>query len=255
MKNLFARTLGRAVVRHAPEVLTGFGIAGMFAAVVFAVRATPKAEKLIKERQAEQEEKLAKTEVVKTARKCYIPTAAACLGAVGCFIAANAVHVRRSAALTAAYALSETALLEYRHKVAEEIGAKKAEEIRTKIMQDKLDKTPLSSQPKSDVIIVGNGDVRCYDAFAGGYFSSSKAKLDKAAVELNRRILEDDFVSLNDFYDLIDRKHTKLGDLLGWNSKERGYIDIRYSSHLAEDGEPCLAFEFDVAPKYEYDLY
>lgn len=252
MKNAFARGFGKAAARHAPEILTGFGIAGMFAAVVLAVRATPKAEKLIEKQKAEQSGELTKTEAAKTAWRCYIPTAAACLGAVGCLVAANAVQAKRSAALTAAYALSETALLEYRDKVAAEIGEKKAEEIRTKVVQDKVDKTPL---PKSDVMIVGNGNVRVYDVFVGGYFPSNKAKLDKAVVELNRRVLEDDFCSLNDFYDLIDRPHTKLGDLLGWNSKQRGYIDVRYSSHLAEDSEPCLAFEFDVAPKYEYDLY
>lgn len=253
MKNAFLRNLGKFAAKHASEILTGFGIAGMFTAVILAVENTTKAEKLIKERQNQQDDPLNKTEIVKAAWKSYIPTAVACLGAVGCLIAANAVNVKRSAALTAAYALSETTLLEYRNKVAEEMGDRKAEEIRNKIVQDKIDKTPPS---KSDVIIVGNGDVRCYDVFAGGYFQSNKNKLDRAVNELNRRILEDDYACLNDFYDAIDRPHTKSGDLLGWNNSHgnRG-VNIKYSSHLAPDGEPCLAFEFDLVPKYEYDLY
>lgn len=252
MKHNFAYTLGKAAARHAPEVLTGFGIAGMFTAVIFAVRATPKAVKIIEERETEKGEELTKAETVQTAWRCYIPTAAACLGAVICFISANAVHAKRSAALTAAYALSESALLEYRQKVIDTVGEKKEEIIHTAVVQDKIDKT---HPAKSEVIITGNGDTLCFDAFAGRYFHSDKAKIDRAVNELNRMILSDDFASLNDFYDLIGLKHTELGDSLGWNSKHRGYVDARFSSHLTEDSRPCLAISFNVAPKYEYDRY
>lgn len=252
MKNSFAYAFGKAAARHAPEVLTGFGIAGMFTAVIFAARETPKAVKLIEERKAEKGEELTKAETVHTVWKCYIPTAAACLGAVVCFISANAVHTKRSAALTAAYALSESAFLDYRKKVVDAIGDKKEELIHTAVVQDKIDKTPPS---KSEVIITGNGDTLCYDAFAGRYFHSDKAKIDRAVNELNRMILSEDFANLNDFYDLVGLKHTELGDSLGWNSKHRGYVEVRFSSHLTEDGRPCLAISFNVAPKYEYDMY
>lgn len=254
MKHNFAYTLGKAAARHAPEVLTGFGIAGMFTAVIFAVRSTPKAVKLIKEREAESGGELTKIETVKTVWKCYIPTAAACLGAVVCFVSANAVHAKRGAALTAAYALSESAFLDYRRKVVETVGEKKEELIHAAVVQDKIDKTPLPAT----VIVTGDGETRCYDAFAGRYFHSDKATIDRAVNELNRMILSDGFASLNDFYDLVDAKeltHTELGDELGWNCKHRGYIDIRFSSHLNVDHRPCLAISFNIAPKYEYDKY
>lgn len=252
MKNSFAYTLGKAVAKHTPEVLTGCGIAGMFAAVILAVKATPKAVKLIEDRETEKDNILTKAEVVQTVWKCYIPTAAACLGAVACFISANAVHVKRSAALTAAYALSESAFLEYRQKAAETVGKQKEELIHAAVVQDKIDKQPPS---KSEVIITGNGDALCFDAFAGRYFHSDKAKIDRAVNELNRLILSEDFASLNDFYDLIGLKHTVIGNSLGWNSKHHGYVDVRFSSHLTEDGRPCLAISFNVAPRYDYDLY
>ena len=252
MKNNFAYSLGKAAARHAPELLTGFGIAGMFTAVIFAARATPKAVKLIEERKAEKRGELTKAETVQTAWKCYIPTAAACIGAVACFISANTVHTKRSAALTAAYALSESAFLDYRQKVVDTVGEKKEELIHTTVVQDNIDKTPPS---KSEVIITGNGDTLCYDAFAGRYFHSDKSKIDRAVNELNRIILSEDFASLNDFYDLIGLKHTELGNGLGRNSKHRGYVDVRFSSHLTEDKRPCLAISFNVAPKYEYDRY
>lgn len=259
MKHNFAYALGKAAARHAPEVLTGFGIAGMFTAVIFTARATPKAVKIIEERRAEKGEELTKSETVRVAWKCYIPTASACLGSVICFISANAIHTKHSArlsaccqSLTAAYALSESAFSDYRKKVVDTVGEKKEELIHAAVVQDKINKTPPSN---TEVIITGNGDTLCFDAFAGRYFHSDKAKIDRAVNELNRMILSEDFASLNDFYDLIGLKHTELGDILGWNSKHHDYVDARFSSHLTEDSRPCLAISFNVAPKYEYDMY
>lgn len=252
MKHNFAYALGKAAARHAPEMLTGFGIAGMFTAVVFAAKATPKAVKLIEAREREKGDMLTKAEMVQTAWKCYIPATAACIGAVVCFVSANAIHTKRSAALTAAYALSESAFLDYRQKVVDTVGEKKEELIHAAVVQDKIDKAQLS---KSEVIITGNGETLCYDAFAGRPFHSDKAKIDRAVNELNRLILSEDFASLNDFYDFLGLKHTEAGDYLGWNSKHPGYVDVRFSSHLLEDHRPCLAISFNVAPKYEYDKY
>ena len=70
-----------AVAKHSPEILTGIGIAGMVSTVVLAVRATPKAEKLILDREielsneAKQDIELNKKDRFKKAWKCYITTA------------------------------------------------------------------------------------------------------------------------------------------------------------------------------------
>lgn len=252
MKGNIIHTLGKMTSKHAPELLTGLGIAGMFAAVIFAVKATPKAVKLIEGRETEKDDILTKSEIVKVAWKCYIPCAAACIGSAACLIAANAVHTKRSAALTAAYALSETALIDYRQKVSDTVGKQKEQEIHTAVVQDKIDKSPVR---ESEVIVTGNGNTLCFDAFAGRYFRSDRNKIERAVNELNRIIVGDDYASLNDFYDRIGLSHTTLGDQLGWNSRHYGYVDVRFSSHLAEDSTPCLAISFNVAPKYEYDLY
>lgn len=252
MNNKFAYNLGKSVARHAPEVLTGFGIAGMFTAVIFAVKATSKAARLIEKRKAKKEAELTKIETVQTVWKCYIPTATACLGAVICFISANAVHAKRSAALTAAYALSESAFLDYRKKVLDTVGEKKEELIHAAVVQDKIDKMPPS---KSEVVIAGDGATLCYDAFAGRYFHSDRARIDRAVNELNRILMTDDFATLNEFYDLIGLPHSELGNDLGWNSRNNERVDVRFSSHLTEDSRPCLAISFDVAPKYEYNRY
>lgn len=249
--NGIVKSVGAAASKHAPELLTAFGIANMLTGVVLAVKATPKAIDIIRAREADKGEKLTKTEVVSAAWKPYIPAAVFCAVAVICFIGSNAVNKNRCAALTAAYTLSETAFREYSDEVKEVIGDKKEQEIHTKVMQKKMDKTPVKD---NDIVITGEERTLCYDAFAGRYFYSDRIKIDAAVNELNRMILNDDFASLNDFYDLVGLQGTKLGDMLGWSGRNATNVSARYSSHLASNGQPCLAVLFDLAPRYEYNI-
>ena len=49
------RNVKTAMAKHSPEILTGIGIAGMIGTTVLAVKATPKALRLIEERREELE--------------------------------------------------------------------------------------------------------------------------------------------------------------------------------------------------------
>ena len=60
-----------AVTKHSPEILTGIGIAGMVTTTILAVKATPKALRLMElKKEAEQTDKLTPVETVKTTWKC-----------------------------------------------------------------------------------------------------------------------------------------------------------------------------------------
>ena len=59
------------------------------------------------------------------------------------------------------------------------------------------------------------------------------------------------YVSLNDFYYEIGLPSIKLGDDIGWNI-DNGYIDLHFSSQLAEDGRPCLVIDYLYGPRYDY---
>lgn len=257
VNNNIIRTVGAAVSKHAPELLTAFGIANMFTGVVLAVRATPKAIDILDKAEAEKGDTLTRTEIVADVWKAYIPAAAFCLVSVACFIGSNALNKNRCAALTAAYTLSETALREYKDEVREAVGEQKEQEIHTKAVQKKIDRTPVPDKlvSSSEALMLPEEERSlCYDAFAGRYFYSDRASIDKAVNALNRQLISDDFASLNDFYDLIGLEHTKMGDLLGWSEYcHKLPVNVRYSSHLSPNGKPCLAISFDIAPKYAFN--
>lgn len=244
-----AKNVQTAVKKHSPEILTGIGIAGMITTTVMAVRATPKALILIEEKKNDEDtDKLTPVETVKAAWSCYIPAAVTGALSVACLIGASSVNVRRNAALATAYTLSESALKGYQEKVIETIGEKKEQSIKDSIAKDKLDKNPVG---KREVIITEKGNTLCYDAVSGRYFRSDIDIIKKAINEINRNMLTDMYVSLNDFYYEIGLDNTKLGDDLGWNVNE-GLIDLDFSSQLATDGTPCLVIDYCVAPRYDY---
>lgn len=242
-------SLKTAIKKHSPEILTGIGITGMITTTVMAVRATPKALILIEERKEEiGAEKLEAMDMVKTTWACYIPAAITGTLSVACLIGASSVNARRNAALATAYTLSESALKDYQGKVIEMFGEKKNEAVKDAVAKDKVEKNPVVTR---EVIITEKGNTLCYDAISGRYFKSDIEKIKKAECELNRQMLDDMCVSLNDFYYEIGLDSVKLGDELGWNV-DSGYIDLSFSSQLASDGTPCLVIDYSVAPRYDY---
>lgn len=241
--------------KYSPEILTGIGIAGMVTTTVLAVKATPKAMQIIEDMKVIDKNTYevvepTKTETFKACWKCYLPAAITGATSIACLIGASSVNAKRNAALATAYKLSETALLEYRDKVVESIGEKKEHAIRDKVTEDKLNRNPITS---NEVIITGKGETLCYDAFSGRYFKSDIDKIKRAENEFNRRLLNEIYLSLNDFYDELGLEHTDMGNKLGWSSDSGRLIDIYYSSQLAADGTPCLSIDYSIAPKYDYD--
>lgn len=242
------KSIQKSVTRHSPEILMGIGIAGMVTTTVLAVKATPKALRLLEEAQRESEDGLTGTDKVKVCWKCYIPAAVTGVVSVSCLIGASSVNNRRNAALATAYKLSETALTEYRDKVVETIGEKKEQLVREKVAEEHIKKNPVS---KNEVLITQKGETLCYDSISGRYFKSDIDKIKKTVNDLNRRMLNDMYISLNEFYYELDLDGIGVGDDLGWNI-DHGFIDIDFGSQLADDGTPCVVINYSLAPRYDY---
>ncbi len=238
--------------KHSPEILTGIGIAGMVTTTILAVRETPKALMCINDAAYEKKDyELTTAEKIKACWKCYVPAAVTGAVSIACLVGASSVNLRRNAALATAYKLSETALTEYREKVIETVGEKKERLVRENIDKDHLEKNPVTN---NNVIVTGNGDTLCYDSLFGRYFNSDIDKIKRAINELNRDLITDNYVSLNDFYDRLDLDHIEIGDDLGWNVDD-GLIDVDFGSQLASNGRPCITLNYTIAPRYGYSKF
>lgn len=256
-----------ATAKHSPEILTGIGIAGMIITTVMAVRATPKALIIIEEKRRLNKEltmmsengkihysgprpfgEIRPLEVAKVTWKCYIPALITGTVSVACLIGASSVNIKRNAALATAYTLSESTLKEYQKKVVETVGEKKEQTIRDEVAKERIEKNPVSSK---EVIITKKGNTLCLDYVSGRYFKSDIETIKKTVNELNRRMRDEMYISLNEFYYEIGLPPNGAGDDLGWNIAN-GYIDPDFSSQLAADETPCLVISYLVGPRYDY---
>ena len=247
------KSAGRVLTKYSPGILTGIGIAGMIGATFMAVKATPKALYLIETKKEESEvEELTPIETIKTCWTCYIPATLATVLSAVCLIGASTVSAKRNAALATAYSISEAALREYQEKVVEVVGEKKEKAVRDAVAKDQIERDPVT---KSEVVIIdSNSNTLCYEPLSGRYFKSTIDKIKKAEIKLDRQMIQEMYVSLNDFYWEIGLDETDLGDKMGWNLS-KGYMDLSFSSQLADDGTPCAVIVYGIPPVYDYQNY
>lgn len=238
--------------KNAPTILTTMAVIGVGGTVVLTVKCTQKAVKTIEESKRENKvEELTKKEVVKACWKDYIPVYLMAGATAGCIIGANAVNLKRSAALVAAYQLSQSALSEYKEAAKDVVGEEKSHEIMQKAAEKRLDSTPKNTK---ELYCTPNGKYLFYDYLSGRYFRSSMDIMKKAENLLNRQINTDMYASLNDLYDYLynpDMGPIGLGDELGWNMCH-GYVELEFSSQISNDGEPCIVMMVKDDPHFNY---
>lgn len=266
------KNLGGVISKNSPTILTGMSVAGLVTTAILGIKATPKALSILSDYAMELYEKemkdssnlmpfsewlgldnygcpwkvLTKKEIIKLTWKLYLPMLAVGLTTIGCTIGSNHISLRRNAALASIYGLTEAAFKEYQAKVVETIGKNKELKVRDDISEDHIKQNPPG---KNEVIFTGKGEVMCYDSLSGRYFKGDVDKIRKAVNELNRRLLSEMYLSLNEFYYEIGLGETKLGEQLGWEL-DKGTIEVDFSAHLTENDEPCLCLNYKVTPRF-----
>ena len=266
----FFKGIQGTLTKHSPEILTGFGIAGMLTTVVLAVKATPKAMELIEEEKErlneelqlqakrlhrdeyEPVEELTKLETIKVAWKPYIPAIVTGAVSTACLIGASATNYKRNTALAVAYQATATTLAEYKEQVIETIGEKKERTIREKVAQKKLDKNP---EVTKEVIITGSGEVLFVEPVSMRCFTSDIEKVRKAFNDLNYRMVVgmEEYISLSELYDEIGLPRTSVSDDIGWNLGKDGPVEFDFHPTTTSEGKPALMLDYHIAPRRGFE--
>lgn len=242
-------TIANAAKKHSPELLIALGVIGFVGTVVMAVKTTPKAQEIIRREERRKKAPLTKKETVAATWKLYVPTAVTGLASAACILGGTATNSKRNAALAAAYATSESSMKLYREKVIETLGEKKEQLIQDEVAKEQLKRDPIENK---EIFVTGTGTMKCYDPLSGRYFDSDMESIHKAEHELNKLIRDEYYVDLNEWYSLIKLPRIDLGDLVGWNSDDYP-LDVRYSSQLATNGQPCLVVDIGSCnPRTDY---
>lgn len=244
---------------NSTTILTAVGVVGTVGTAVLTGRATFKAADLIAEQNSildeEIEEKaldhpnyLSKTEKTKLVWRLYLPPVATGVLTVTSIIVANRISAQKIAGLTIAAGVSERAFSEYKEKVIEKLGARQDEKIRDEVAQDRVTANPVKS---GEVLIVGTGDVLCYDMLTGRYFQSTMEEIKRAENKVNYELIHFMSCSLSHFYDEIGLPPTPYTDSVGWNMNN--HMEVKFSAVMSTDNRPCIAIDFSKPPMPNFE--
>ena len=243
---------------HSTTILSGVAVAGTVTTAVLTGRASFKAARILEDeqnaivgawREGESDtppEDLSKTHKLKVVWKLYLPPVASGVLTVTSIIVANKISSKKIAALAVAGGISERALQEYKDKVVEKLGDRQSQKIRDDIAQDRVTKNPYSSE----VVLVGTGDVLCYDMLTGRYFRSSVEDIKRAENKINHEILNTMGASLSEFQDILGMPETDYTQKVGWDGPD--LVSVLLSTTMSADGRPCICVDFNRPPILEW---
>lgn len=239
--------------RNSATILTCVGAAGVIATTVTAVKATPKALALLDQAREEKDEELTTLETIKIAGPAYIPTVVIGASTLACIFGANVLNQRNQASLMSAYALIDSGYKDYRKKVEELYGPDAGSQVRAGIAKDKYDES------KDDLGEVEDGKRLYYDYYSERYFEARPFDVQRAEYEVNRTLMMDDGVYLNEWYNLLGLQPLDHGDNFGWNTCAnmdaywQSWIDFHHEKVVMEDGLECIIISFAQDPYPDFE--
>lgn len=233
----------KLVKSNAPEILSALAVSGVVTTSYLIGKASFAASEVIRTHEdfagTPEDPKERIKERTKHVWRLYVPSGISAGLTIVCIVGANKSGNRQAAAAITAYSITEKAFSEYREKVAEQIGKGKEQAIRDEVAQDAVKHHPVTRE----VHITGTGEVMCFEMYTSRYFKSDMETLRKAQNDINAMVVNNLYVTLDEFYDLIGLEHTSMSDKLGWDSDK--LMDLRFSAVMGRNNEPCLAFEYN----------
>lgn len=229
---------------HSSTILTFIGATGVVVTTILAVKATPKAMKLIEEEKKKRSEVISKTiyadnkkieynEIVekditsydkfKIAWKPYIPAFLTGLGTISCIFGANILNKRTQASLMSSYLLLSKYFNEYKYEanntyVLEE-GKNANQTIQKSLFERKIKKDP----PKD--ISINNDEMLIYlplyatTHFNDGYITTSKDIMLNLEKRINDEMDKEGYICINKIYSWLGINNKELpawGWQYGW---------------------------------------
>jgi hypothetical protein len=254
--------------RSSPTILTCVSAVGVVATTVLAVKATPKATRLIEQAEVEKslmlnqgseslDGELTPLEIVRLTWQCYIPAALVGLSTITCIVGINALNKRNQASLTSAYALLSESYQRYRKSANTVYGEDADSKIKAQMAKDTYVSADGYSVYSADLDLESE-KILCYDLFSQRYFTATMAAVLNAQYHVNRNLCLRGDTTINEFYEFLGIEPINHGDEIGWSMDEfleDGiiWLDFENSQSVLDDGMECCVISALWDPnKFDY---
>ncbi len=251
---------------NSPTVLTVVAVGGLVTTAVLAARAAVKSRKDLEDCKDEYLDLLDELDdedagpVKKVVKKVgfifkrvwrrWIPFTLAFIATVSCVIGSNVISERRLASISAAYALSESKLLDYKEAAKEVVGEKAEKKIQNKVYEKKIEE--LSSNPDELTYYTGRGNTLMFDPYCNRIFLSDVQDVYEAIQRCNRLLGGGIYLSLNEVYDELGLGETILGSEYGWISGQEIKLKDPYDICSPNGGPQYFVLEFATPPQHGF---
>lgn len=237
------RSIKNTIVKHAPAILSALACVGVVVTAGVAANDGVKAHKKLDEKRKEKGEGLTVVEQVTTAAPCYIPTVISASVTMGCIIASHKISSDRLLAMTSAYTTLSNQFKEYRQKVTEEYGEEQEQEVRKAIVEDHMN-SGIPAASEREMIFI--------EPITGKEFRSTMNAVKQAEADLNRMLIQDGTVCVNEWLDLLglSQYRKKEYDMMGWSQDFEDTAEF----FLFNNGYIWVDFEHTLTTCYNQKL-
>ena len=253
-----SKRVGRQLYRSSPTILTVVASVGVIVTTITAVRATPKAIKLLKETELEKGENLTKLETVRVAGPAYIPSALLGVSTIVCIFGANALNKKKQASLMSAYAMLYESYKQYRKSAKTVYGEDADDKIHAEMAKDAM----VSSYDWGYQVYNMDMDSESerllfYDLSSKKYFKTTMAAVLNAQYHVNRNLAIRGDCSLNEYLSFLGVEEVDGGDELGWDisymveEMDCYWLDFDNCKTTLEDGLECIVIDTMALNKFE----
>lgn len=253
-----SKRVGSQLYRSSPTILTVVASVGVIVTTITAVRATPKAVKLLKEAELEKGENLTKVEIIRVAGPSYIPSALLGISTIVCIFGANTLNQKKQASLMSAYAMLNESYKQYRKSAKIVYGEDADDKIHAEMAKDAMVSTydwgyqvyNMDMDSESERLLF-------YDLASKKYFRTTMAAVLNAQYHVNRNLAIKGDCSLNEYLSFLGVEGIDGGDDLGWDisymaeEMECYWLDFDNYKSTLEDGLECIIIDTMAVNKFE----
>lgn len=236
--------------KNSPLILSVVASGGVIVTAVLAVKATPKAMKLLEKAEKEKGEELTVVEKIRYGYKPFIFCGVSGLATISCILGINYLNHRVQTSLMSAYTLLDNTFKEYRNNVKTLTSEETDFLARQEIVKALYDPNEVSVENDEECLFFDYQSMR--------FFTSSMHHVMRAENMFLESFHEKGYGCMNEWYDYLGLPHITYGYQLGWADLEScdpynvSEIDFNYDKIIVGDGIECWVITCTMPATFDY---
>lgn len=235
--------------RNSSTIMAIGGCVSLVGAVVFAVKASPKAKVLLEEAENAKKEPLTKAEIVMVATPVYLPAITMCIFTMVLVLGADVFNRRQKASLIGAYTALQKTYKEHQEKVKEIFGEEANDVVRRAIAKTKLEECKTTDMKNDECwFCIPELDVE---------FKATQMEVVLAEYHFNRNFVLRGYADVKEMLEFFEAPAIPYGNSIGW-SLDAGFIygyqwvDFEHEKVGEKDGIELWQIRMPFSPTADY---